>query len=119
MKFADLDVWKRSTQLTIQVYRHLSSCKDYGFRDQITRSCLAVPSNIAEGLERYSDKEKSRFLDIAKSSCGEFYTQTYIGIKIGLVNPEQGQAWMKEARELSAMIGGFIKHLSATPTTSD
>lgn len=118
MKFADLDVWKRSTELSVRVYQHLNTCRDYGFRDQITRACLSVPSNVAEGLERFSDKEKVRFLDIAKSSCGEFYTQTFIGMKIGLIDSSVGKNWMKESRELSAMLGGLIKHLSA-PTTSD
>lgn len=112
MKFTDLEIWKRSTALSVLVYRQLSECKDFSFKNQITRSCLAVPSNIAEGLERYSGKEKVRFLDIAKSSCAEFYTQTYIGMGVGLINSDVGANWMQESKELSAMIGGLIKHIT-------
>ena len=112
MKFTDLDIWKRSTRLSVDVYKQLNMCRDFNFKGQITRSCLGVPSNIAECLERYSDKEKVRFLDIAKSSCGEFYTQTYIGIEIELIPKPTGEQWTQEAKELSAMIGGLIKHLT-------
>lgn len=48
MKFEDLDVWKKSAHLSAELYKKLLDCKDYGFRDQITRSGLSVPSNISE-----------------------------------------------------------------------
>ena len=48
MKFEDLDVWKRATRLSVEIYKHLRELKDYGFKDQITRSGLSIPSNIAE-----------------------------------------------------------------------
>ena len=82
MPFEDLDVWKRSARLSAEIYKQTQNLKDFGFRDQLTRAGLSVPSNIAEGMERTSDKEKCRFLDIAKSSCAELRTQTYIGIDI-------------------------------------
>ena len=52
MKYKDLDVWRRAVALSVEVFRELSSLKDFGFRDQITRSSLLVPSKIAEGYER-------------------------------------------------------------------
>jgi four helix bundle protein len=45
--FEELDVWKRAVALSAEVYRTLAQCSDYGFRDQITRSALSIPSNIA------------------------------------------------------------------------
>ena len=71
MKFEDLEVWKRSSRLSVELYKCLADCRDYGFKDQITRSGLSIPSNIAEGMDRSSHKEKIRFLDIAKGSCAE------------------------------------------------
>ena len=68
MKCEKLDVWKKASQVCVNIYKSFQSCKDYGFKDQITRSALSVPSNIAEGIERFSDREKIRFLDIAKGS---------------------------------------------------
>lgn len=51
MRFEDLDVWKRSARLSAEIYKQFQSSKDFGFKDQITRSSLSVPSNIAEGYE--------------------------------------------------------------------
>ena len=59
-----------------------SDLRDFGFRDQITRAGLSVPSNIAEGYERDSNKEVANFLNYAKGSAGELRTQIYIGMKI-------------------------------------
>lgn len=58
MAFEQLEVWKRSARLSANVYKTLRKCDDFGFRDQITRSGLSVPSNIAEGMERDSAREK-------------------------------------------------------------
>ena len=55
MRFEDLEVWKRSARLSAEVYRGLAALKDWGFKDQITRAGLSVPSNIAEGFERISN----------------------------------------------------------------
>lgn len=52
MRFEDLDVWKRSVRLSIEIYQLLRELKDFGFKDQKTRSGLSVPSNIAEGFEQ-------------------------------------------------------------------
>ena len=71
MKFEDMDVWKRSARLSLELYKHFAEVKDYGFRDQITRSALSIPSNIAEGSERDFQKDFIRFLQYAKGSCGE------------------------------------------------
>ena len=109
MIYENLDVWTRSRKMTVEVYKSLASCSNYGFRDQITRSSLSVPSNIAEGCERRSTKERIRFFDIAKGSLGEFKAQTDIGIDIGIINKEQGKRWLLESEELSKMIAALMK----------
>jgi four helix bundle protein len=68
-------MWKRSARLSATLYQYFAASKEWGFRDQITRSGLSVPSNIAEGFERDSDAEKAKFLTYAKGSCGELRTQ--------------------------------------------
>lgn len=108
-RFEDLEIWKRSVQLCINIYNTLNDLKDFGFRDQITRSALSIPSNIAEGFERESNKEFLRFLQYAKGSCGELRTQLYIGIKINYIESEFGQKQFKEAEEISYMLNAFIK----------
>ncbi|MCX5814194.1 MAG: four helix bundle protein [Proteobacteria bacterium] len=109
MRFEDLEVWKRSSRLSAEIYKYFSNLKDYGFRDQITRSGLSVPSNIAEGFERESQEECLSFLSYAKGSCGELRTQIYIGIEIGYIDGSIGNPWIQEATEISAMISGLVK----------
>ncbi len=111
MGFEDLDVWKRSARLRAELYKQTRSLKDFGFRDQITRAGLSVPSNIAEGMERNSVKEKCKFLEYAKGSCGELRTQIYVGIDIGYVPAELGKPWIHETQEISAMLIGLIRSL--------
>jgi four helix bundle protein len=83
MAFEDLDVWKRSAGLSADIYNELKQLNDFVFKDQITRPGLSIPSNIAEGLERNSDKEKVNFLSYTKGSCDGLRTQVYIGMKVG------------------------------------
>jgi len=107
--FEDLDVWKRSSSLSANIYKELYGLKDYGFRDQITRSGLSVPCNIAEGMERKSIKEAANFLSYAKGSCGELRTQIYIGMNIGYIPDDVGKKWIAETKEISAMLVGLMK----------
>lgn len=108
MKCADLDVWKRACALSSEIYMKLADLKDFGFKDQLTRSGLSIPSNIAEGLERISDKEKMRFLDISRGSLAEVQTQIYIGMKINYI----GSYWIKELEEIGKMLTGLIKTIN-------
>ncbi len=85
--------------------------KDYGFKDQITRSGLSIPSNIAEGMERSSNKEKAQFLSYAKASCGELRTQIYIGMRIQYIPKDIGKKWIEETKQISAMIAGLTKSI--------
>jgi len=107
--FEDLEVWKRAARLSAEIYRELQNLKDYGFRDQITRSGLSIPSNIAEGFERKSHKEFAVFLNYARGSCGELRTQVHIGREIGYISAAAGRAWLAETKEISAMITALIK----------
>ena len=105
-----LDVWKRSCRLSVNIYKALADSREFGFKDQITRSALSVPSNIAEGYERDSHKNRIYFLKIAKGSCGELWTQLLIGREAGFVNNEPGKMMEQEAREIAKMLYGLIRH---------
>ena len=111
MSFEDLEVWKRSKNLSVEIYRSMAKLSDWGFKDQVTRSSLSIPSNIAEGMERASDKEKARFLDIAKASSGELRTQIIIGIEVGYIQEDIGEKWQNETKEISAMLVGLSRSL--------
>lgn len=112
-RFEELDVWKRSARLSADLYKAMAELKDFGFRDQITRAGLSIPSNIAEGHERNSDKELANFLNYAKGSAGELRTQIYIGIDIGYIKNEIGNGWIDECEEISKMLHGLIHSVRA------
>jgi four helix bundle protein len=107
--FENLQVWKRSVVLSSQIYKNFKKCNDFSFSSQITRSSLSIPSNISEGYERETIKDKNRFYTIAKGSAGELRTQIIIGIEIGYIEKAIGEKWTTETRELSAMLTGLIK----------
>jgi four helix bundle protein len=111
MNFEKLEVWKRSCQLSADVYTTLRGLRDYGFKDQITRSSLSVPSNIAEGMVKPTIKDKVKYLHIANGSCAEMRTQVYIGLKIDYIPREIGNKWVEETKQLSSMLTGLINKL--------
>ncbi|MCI0511524.1 MULTISPECIES: four helix bundle protein [Chromohalobacter] len=112
MDFEKLQVWKRSARLSAELYKSMRDLRDFGFKDQITRSGLSVPSNIAEGMTRGTPKDKRHFLLIAKGSCAELRTQIYIGIDIGYIDKACGNRWLQETHEVAAMLSGLIGKLA-------
>jgi len=95
--FEDLEVWIRSVELSAVVYRALADCRDFGFKDQITRSGLSIPSNIAEGMERQTVPDKVRFLEYARGSAGELRTQAIVGGKVGFLDVKITEGMIEEA----------------------
>ena len=109
--FEELEVWKRSSRLAVSVLELIDSMKLYALRDQMARCCISIPSNIAEGAERESDREFRRFLAIAKGSAGELRTQLYIGLRGGVFTQEAAMPLIQEARQVSSMLEGLRKKL--------
>ena len=106
--FEDLDVWKQGRGLAVYVYECLASNRDFGIRDQMQRSAVSIPSNIAEGHER-SSKDFARFLTIAKGSSAELRTQAYIAAKVGIISIEQMNHIVDETKQLSRMMQALAK----------
>jgi len=73
--FENLDVWKKSCRLTVKLHELLEGTKSFWIKEQILRSELSIPSNIAEGCDRNSNSDFRRFLNIAKGSAAELRTQ--------------------------------------------
>lgn len=116
-RFEEIDVWKQSRALVKEIYLISEQglfMKDYGFRDQIRRCAVSIPSNIAEGYERKSNTEFIRFLYIAKGSAGELRTQLYLAKDINYINDEMFTILLNEAEEISKSLSGFIKYLNST-----
>ncbi|MFK7909320.1 MAG: four helix bundle protein [Akkermansiaceae bacterium] len=110
--FEDLEVWKRASRLAVDVCSTVHALKICGLKNQIERSAVSIPSNIAEGAERDSDGDFVRFLRISKGSCAELRTQLYITAKLLDQISEPPIRFMaeyiQETREISAMLQGLI-----------
>jgi four helix bundle protein len=109
--FEELEVWKRASRLAVSIFELVEPLRLFGLRDQMIRSCISIPSNIAEGADRDSDREFRRFLSFAKGSAGELRTQLYIGLRAGLFSEEKARPLINEAKEISSMIEGLRKRL--------
>ena len=104
----DLIVWQKSMRLCVDIYELFRHNKEFELRTQIQRSVVSVPSNIAEGYERQTDKEFIRYLYMAKGSCGELRTQLYIAISISTIEKESGMTLVDRARHISGMLQKLI-----------
>ncbi|MFC1725993.1 four helix bundle protein [candidate division KSB1 bacterium] len=108
-KFEDFEVWQESVELCLEIYKCLKECKDFSLKDQMQRAAVSIPSNIAEGYERQSNKEFIRFLFIAKGSCGELRTQIYIALELNLIDKNIGEDLIEKTKRISAMLSKLIK----------
>jgi four helix bundle protein len=110
--FEDLEVWQRGCRLAVDVFKTFARCRNHTMQDQVQRSALSVPSNVAEGYERNSNKEFIRFLNIAKGSSGELRTQLYISRKLEFLTKPDFDRLVAESKEISKMLHGLSKAVS-------
>jgi four helix bundle protein len=107
-QFEDLIIWKEGVNPACDIYRLFRNSKEYAIRDQIIRSSISIPSNIAEGFERQSDKEFVRFLYYSKGSSGELRTQLYIANQLCLIDETECAEAITRSRRISGMIQNLI-----------
>ena len=117
--FENLEVWQRSCRLSVDLFRTFETCRKYSLKDQIERSGLSIPSNIAEGAERGSSKDFAHFLNFAKGSRGELRTQLYIARKLALLGKRDFDALISETREISAMLQGLRRSVLVKGPTKE
>lgn len=110
--FRDLIVWQKAKALAVKVYLRTGQgafAKDFGLRDQIRRAAVSVPSNIAEGDERDTNRDSVRFLYIAKGSLAELITQLEIAREIGYLDEAELDEFDATCSEIARMLGSLIK----------
>ncbi len=111
----DLVVWQKSMDLVEEVFRLtklLPKEELFGITSQLRRSAFSIPSNIAEGNARNSDKEYARFLSIARGSKAETETQLEICVRIGYFNEAQTHKSVALCDEIGKMLYTMIHKLS-------
>jgi len=108
----DLDVWKISIDFVKEIYQITNKFpKDeiYCLTQQMRRSAISIPSNIAEGASRNSKKEFVQFLYIALGSCSEIETQLIIANELTYCN--ENNKIFEKIESIRKMLLGLIKHL--------
>jgi len=116
--FEDLDVWKKACRLSVRIYELLKDCRDYGMKDQMQRSAISIPSNIAEGSERNSIPDFQRFINIAKGSAAELRTQIYISREVGIFSEPDAKELIQELKSISKMLQALHNSLNKPSTVN-
>ncbi len=119
--FEELEVWRKAVELCELVYTQTNNSslnKDFALRDQLRKSAISIPSNIAEGFEREGNNQFIYFLVIAKGSCGELRTQLYLTNKIGYINEKTHELLKEKCIIISKQLSNFIKYLKSTQQNS-
>ncbi|MBQ8459972.1 four helix bundle protein [bacterium] len=113
MYYKNLEAWKEAIILVKQIYiktKQFPQEELYGLTSQIKRAVISIPSNIAEGMSRYSDNDKSRFIDIAIGSLAEVETQLIISKELGFV--EDIDEELQSINKIKALVIGLKKYLN-------
>ena len=108
--FKTLNTYTEAKNLVLQVYaiiKILPQEERYALSDQLRRAAISVPSNIVEGMNRISDKEKSHFLEIAYASLMEVYCQIDIATDLGYINIERNKELVQQINIVAKLISGL------------
>jgi len=112
--FRQLQIWKEGMAIAKSTYlltNALPSLEKFGLISQISRCAVSVPSNIAEGSSRSSNKEFAHFLSIALGSLFELETQILLSFDLGFLVLEDIEQLVKDIIQLQKKISTFKKTL--------
>jgi four helix bundle protein len=112
--YRELLVWKKSVQLVKALYlatAKFPSDEMYGLRSQMRRAAVSIPSNIAEGQSRHSQKEFMHFLSNARGSLAELETQPTLCAELGFINTNVSEHLLANCSEIGRMINGLYNSL--------
>jgi len=114
MDHKDLDAWKKGVDYVVEIYEATKVFpKDeiYGLTCQLRRAAVSVPSNIAEGMARSSDKDTIRFIYVALGSLAEVETQIIIAGKLNYLAQDVSVLLLDDTKLLRKMLIGLMKYL--------
>jgi four helix bundle protein len=114
--YRDLDVWKESMNLAVDIYRMTQSFpreEMFGLTSQMRRASVSIATNIAEGYGRQQTKPFIQFLRIAQGSLKEVETLLSLATRIGLVADEAIAGAMARCERIGRMLVGLVRKLDA------
>jgi len=110
--FEELDIWRESIVLGINIFKETEHFKSPVLREQMIRSSMLIPSNIAEGHGRNSVNDFIIFLNMANGLCSELKSQLYFCKETGVIEKGKCQEYIDKTRKISEMINELIQTLN-------
>jgi four helix bundle protein len=110
--YKDLEAWQCAMALVLEVYRSTANFpreERFGLTSQLRRAAVSVASNVGEGKGRFSDRELSQFLAVARGSVFEIETQVAIAFDLGFLSESQTQKLSKRCGEVGRLLNGLIR----------
>ena len=116
--YRQLKAWAESRDLAVLIYKlcvRRTKTIDLGLADQIRRTTISIPSNIAEGNGRGTNRDSLRFLYIARGSLCELESQMDVCLRAGLIEIEDSRNITDQMRLAGRLIGGLITYRKSRP----
>ncbi|MDX9845611.1 MAG: four helix bundle protein [Tenuifilaceae bacterium] len=110
-RFEEIIAWQKAQDLAVEIYSSFNKIKDYGFKDQICRAVVSGSNNIAEGFDRNTDADFTRFLYISVASCSEVRSMLYLAERLKYIDTKNRDKLINYCLEVSKITKGFIKSL--------
>ncbi|HET8860408.1 four helix bundle protein [Marivirga sp.] len=113
--FKNLKIWEKSMEISLLIYKITNGFPNeekYGLTSQIRRCAVSIPSNIAEGSSRNSNKEFARFLSISIGSSFELETQLMLSKELNFISESDFNSLEINLNEIQKMLNSFIKSLN-------
>lgn len=114
--FRTLNIWQDGMEMVKEIYGIIDTLplhEKYGLSSQLSRAAISIPSNIAEGCSRSSQKDFNRFLEIALGSAFELETQILILVDLDLINKNKIKGLNEQLHKLQKQISSLMKKLKA------
>ena len=111
--YTQLEVWKKSRELSKEIYiltQLFPKEELYSLTSQIRRASISIPSNIAEGIGRNSNKETLQFLHFSRGSIYEVETQVYLAFDLGYITQDHLNNILLKIEECRRLLHGFINY---------
>lgn len=112
--FRELTIWNQGIDLAVKVYevsKQLPKEELYGLRSQITRAVVSIPSNIAEGCSRESERDFKRFLEISLGSAFELETHLVVAEKLGFIETQSIQDVLQDLNREQKQVNSLISRI--------
>jgi four helix bundle protein len=112
--FKKIKVWEKAHSLTLSIYnitKEFPKTEMFGLTNQIRRSCISIPANIAEGCCRGSRADFSRFLQISMGSASELEYHLLLSRDLNFISVSIYEQLTNQTEEIKKMLSSFIKKL--------